>query len=78
MPTRALIKANGWSALKTLTPRAEMPGAAADILRTLEAFGFEWDGEVAIKADRYDLYQDTLDRLKAAGLVYPCYCSRKD
>ena len=26
----------------------------------------------------YDLYQDTLDRLKAAGLVYPCYCSRKD
>ena len=78
MPTRALIRANGWSALKTLTPPREMPGAAADILRTLEAFGFEWDGEVAYQSHRYDLYQDTLDRLKAAGLVYPCYCSRKD
>ncbi len=55
-----------------------MPGAAADILRTLEAFGFEWDSEVAYQSRRYDLYQDTLDRLKAAGLVYPCYCSRKD
>ena len=36
-----------------------MPDAAADILRTLEAFGFEWDGEVAYQSRRYDLYQDT-------------------
>lgn len=64
--------------IEDLDPPREMPGAAADILRTLEAFGFEWDGEVAYQSRRYDLYQDTLDRLKAAGLVYPCYCSRKD
>ncbi|OFO29958.1 tRNA glutamyl-Q synthetase [Neisseria sp. HMSC056A03] len=64
--------------IEDLDPPREMPGAAADILRTLEAFGFEWDGEVAYQSRRYDLYQDTLDRLKAARLVYPCYCSRKD
>ena len=64
--------------IEDLDPPREMPGAAADILRTLEAFGFEWDGEVAYQSRRYDLYQDTLDHLKAAGLVYPCYCSRKD
>ncbi|WP_296116172.1 tRNA glutamyl-Q(34) synthetase GluQRS [uncultured Neisseria sp.] len=64
--------------IEDLDPPREMPGAAADILRTLEAFGFEWDGEVAYQSRRYDLYQDTLDRLKTAGLVYPCYCSRKD
>lgn len=64
--------------IEDLDPPREMPGAAADILRTLEAFGFEWDGKVAYQSRRYDLYQDTLDRLKAAGLVYPCYCSRKD
>ena len=64
--------------IEDLDPPREMPGAAADILRTLEAFGFEWDGEVAYQSRRYGLYQDTLDRLKAAGLVYPCYCSRKD
>lgn len=64
--------------IEDLDPPREMPGAAADILHTLEAFGFKWDGEVAYQSRRYDLYQDTLDRLKAAGLVYPCYCSRKD
>lgn len=64
--------------IEDLDPPREMPGAADDILRTLEAFGFEWDGEVAYQSRRYDLYQDTLDHLKAAGLVYPCYCSRKD
>ena len=64
--------------IEDLDPPREMPGAAADILRTLEAFGFEWDGEVVYQSRRYDLYQDTLDHLKAAELVYPCYCSRKD
>lgn len=64
--------------IEDLDPPREMPGAAADILRTLEAFGFEWNGEVAYQSRRYGLYQDTLDRLKTAGLVYPCYCSRKD
>ena len=33
--------------IEDLDPPREMPGAATDILRTLEAFGFEWDGEVA-------------------------------
>ena len=56
----------------------EMPGAASHILHTLEAFGFEWDGEVAYQSRRYALYEETLCRLKTAGLVYPCHCSRKD
>ena len=60
-----------------LDPPREMPAAAADILRTLEAFGFEWDGEVAYQSRRYDLYQDTLDRLKADGLVYPAIAAAK-
>jgi len=64
--------------IEDLDPPREMPGAADDILRTLEAFGFEWDGEIAYQSRRYDLYQDTLDRLKAAGRVYPGYGSRKD
>lgn len=61
-----------------LDPPREMPGAASHILHTLEAFGFEWDGEVAYQSRRYALYEETLCRLKTAGLVYPCYCSRKD
>jgi len=52
------------------------PGAADGILRTLEAFGFEWDGEVLIQSRRLDIYHATLVRLQLAGEVYPCACSR--
>ena len=64
--------------MEDLDPPREMAGAAAHILHTLEAFGFEWDGEVAYQSRREGLYQEALGRLKNAGLVYPCYCSRKD
>lgn len=64
--------------MEDLDPPREMAGAASHILHTLEAFGFEWDGEVAYQSRRYALYEETLCRLKTAGLVYPCHCSRKD
>ena len=64
--------------MEDLDPPREMPGAASHILHTLEAFGFEWDGEVAYQSRRYALYEETLCRLKSAGLIYPCHCSRKD
>jgi glutamyl-Q tRNA(Asp) synthetase len=54
----------------------EVPGAAERILRTLEAFGLEWDGPVEYQSRRTDLYRAALDRLQAAGRVYPCNCSR--
>ncbi|MDO4641479.1 MAG: tRNA glutamyl-Q(34) synthetase GluQRS [Neisseria sp.] len=63
--------------MEDLDPPREMAGAADDILRTLEAFGFEWDGEVVYQSRRYDLYAAALADLKRQGLVYPCYCSRK-
>ncbi|HHL3632690.1 tRNA glutamyl-Q(34) synthetase GluQRS [Neisseria polysaccharea] len=64
--------------MEDLDPPRAMPGAASHILHTLEAFGFEWDGEVAYQSRRYALYEETLCRLQTAGLVYPCHCSRKD
>ncbi len=53
-----------------------VPGAADGILRTLEGFGFEWDGEVVVQSHRLDLYHTALVRLQADGDVYPCACSR--
>lgn len=64
--------------MEDLDPPREMAGATSHILHTLEAFGFEWDGEVAYQSRRYALYEETLCRLQTAGLVYPCHCSRKD
>ena len=57
------------------TPRC-VPGADADILRTLERFGFEWDGPVLYQSSRVEAYRDALERLKAGGHVFPCSCSR--
>ena len=52
-------------------------GAADSILRSLEAFGFEWDEEVLYQTHRKDAYEDALQTLKNKNLVYPCTCSRK-
>jgi len=67
-----------WVRMEDLDPPREMPGAADDILRTLEAFGFEWDGEVVYQSRRHALYQAALQQLIDTGHVYACSCSRKD
>lgn len=59
------------------TPRC-IPGAADGILRTLERFGFEWDGEPVWQSRRLEAYADALERLKAAGHAYACACSRRE
>jgi glutamyl-Q tRNA(Asp) synthetase len=64
--------------IEDLDPPREMPGAADGILRTLEAFGFEWDGEVMYQSRRLKLYRDVLDALIQRGDVYPCACTRKE
>lgn len=59
------------------TPR-NVPGAAGDILRTLEAFGFEWEGEVVYQSQRGDLYDAALRKLAAQDAIFPCACSRRE
>lgn len=52
--------------------------SAADILRTLAALGFAWDGEVLVQSRRKARYRELLDGLVAAGSAYPCACTRKE
>ena len=59
------------------TPRI-VPGCAEEMLRTLEAFGFEWDGEVMYQSTRRAAYRDALAELTTAGRTFACSCSRKD
>ena len=63
--------------IEDLDPPREVRGAASQILKTLEAFGFEWDEEVIYQSKRWSLYQDALATLKKSGLTYRCDCSRK-
>lgn len=64
--------------LEDLDRAREVAGAAAGILRTLEAFGFEWDGPVTYQSRRTEHYRAALQRLVDAGLAYPCSCTRSD
>ena len=59
------------------TPRT-VPGAADSILRTLEAFGLHWDGEVARQSERTAHYETALEALRGGGYVYRCRCSRRE
>jgi len=47
-------------------------------LADLRALGIDWDGDVVRQSDRGSLYEDALARLESAGLVYPCFCSRRE
>ena len=53
-------------------------GSADQILRDLEWLGIDWDGDVLYQSHRVDVYQQAFERLNNQGLVYPCFCSRKD
>jgi glutamyl-Q tRNA(Asp) synthetase len=51
---------------------------ADDILRTLEALGFAWDGELVWQSLRTAAYEAALAELARKGMVYPCGCSRAE
>jgi glutamyl-Q tRNA(Asp) synthetase len=46
------------------------------IVEDLAWLGLSWDGEIAFQSERLVLYAAALERLKARGLVYPCFCTR--
>ncbi|POA26887.1 MULTISPECIES: tRNA glutamyl-Q(34) synthetase GluQRS [unclassified Pseudomonas] len=63
--------------MEDLDPPREEPGAQAAILKALESYGFEWDGEMVRQSDRHDAYAQVLNQLFNHGLAYACTCSRK-
>jgi len=66
-----------WLRIEDIDPPREVPGATEQILRTLEAYGFEWHGEVQYQRNRLARYQDALQQLQHSGLLYACECSRR-
>src|SRR5262245_61534206 len=54
----------------------EQPGAADDILRTLERLGLYWDGEVIFQSRRLPLYEAALQALQKE--TYWCGCTRRE
>ncbi|MCU7937353.1 MAG: tRNA glutamyl-Q(34) synthetase GluQRS [Candidatus Thiodiazotropha sp. (ex Dulcina madagascariensis)] len=64
--------------MEDLDRTREVEGSAALILRTLEGFGFHWDGEALYQSRRTEAYAVALEAMTRAGLSYPCGCSRRE
>jgi glutamyl-Q tRNA(Asp) synthetase len=53
--------------------RAEFTAA---ILEDLAWLGIDWDGDVRRQSQHLEDYRAPLDRLRALGVIYPCFCTR--
>jgi glutamyl-Q tRNA(Asp) synthetase len=64
--------------IEDIDPARCRPEFEAAILEDLGWLGLNWDGAVRRQSDHLADYQVALDRLRDMGLIYPCFCSRKD
>ncbi len=64
--------------IEDLDKPREVPGSSDSILRTLEAFGLQWDGAIVRQSARLEAYGSALHFLSQGGLTFPCDCSRRD
>jgi glutamyl-Q tRNA(Asp) synthetase len=53
-------------------------GCAAQMLRTLEAFGLQWDGAIEYQSACTAAYAAALQRLRRLDLTFECSCSRRE
>lgn len=58
------------------TPRV-VDGADSFIMGQLRALGMHWDEEPVWQSRRLPLYEDAFERLRNAGRVYGCACTRR-
>jgi glutamyl-tRNA synthetase len=64
--------------MEDLDPVTSSRGHERRQLDDLARLGLEPDGEVVRQSERFERYRAAIDRLRADGLVYPCYCTRRE
>lgn len=64
--------------IEDLDPGRCRPEFVAGIFEDLDWLGITVDGEPIVQSQRTELYQRALDRLRADGLVYACFCTRAE
>ncbi len=62
--------------IEDIDPGRARPDHVAGIFADLAWLGLSWDGAPVFQSERLPLYAEALERLKATGLVYPCFCTR--
>lgn len=63
--------------MEDLDPPREQPGAAHSILRSLQAHGLQWDGDVLWQSSRQAAYEAIIDTLLDSRQAFRCDCSRQ-
>lgn len=53
-------------------------GAAKRQIEDLAALGLDWDGDVLFQSTRHEAHREAIEKLRQRGLLFECYCSRKD
>ena len=64
--------------IEDLDPVATRPGVAERQVADLRALGLDWDGPVLHQSARRGEHDAAVDRLVAAGVTYPCWCTRRE
>ena len=64
--------------MEDIDPVRSRPEYAAVIREDLQWLGLGWDGEVYTQSRRLNLYEQAIAGFQAKGLIYPCYCTRKE
>jgi glutamyl-Q tRNA(Asp) synthetase len=54
------------------------PEYTAAIVEDLGWLGIDWDGPIRRQSEHFDDYREALARLEAMGLLYPCFCTRRE
>jgi len=62
--------------IEDIDPGRTRPEHVDGIIEDLLWLGLEPDGEIVYQSERLPLYAEALERLKSAGLAYPCFCTR--
>lgn len=64
--------------IEDIDPHRCRPDFETALLEDLAWLGLDWDGPVRRQSDHMDDYAAALARLDAMGVIYPCFCSRKE
>jgi glutamyl-tRNA synthetase len=64
--------------IEDLDPERSRPEHEASLRQDLEWLGLSFDGELPRQSSRAEAYDAALGRLEAAGLLYPCFCTRAE
>jgi len=64
--------------MEDIDPPREIAGSAASMLAALPMFGLVADAPPVFQSDRIGAYDAAFEQLRAAGQIFPCWCSRSD